>query len=93
MTEQKHAPGPWQTREGPNGTPLVYAGVVYLGALVYFRPVDAALCVAAPELFAALEGLVQAVEQDADGRGVSGFTGARLYDARAAIAKAKGGAP
>jgi hypothetical protein len=44
------------------------------------------------DLLAALEGLVEAIRKDSDedGKGISGYTSARLSDARAAIARAKG---
>lgn len=39
----------------------------------------------APQLVAALAGLIEAVELDSKDKGISGFTGARLSDARAAL--------
>lgn len=51
-------------------------------------PADARLIAAAPEMFEALSGLVDATVRDANEHGISGFTGARLSDARAALLKA-----
>jgi hypothetical protein len=39
-------------------------------------------------LMAALAGLIDAVERDSAEKGISGYTGARLSDARAALARA-----
>lgn len=56
-----------------------------------FEGPDARLLAAAPNLLEALTGLIEAVVKDSEEKGISGFTGARLEDARAAIASATGG--
>ena len=44
----------------------------------------------AEEMREALEGLVAAVVKDSNEHGISGYTGARLSDARAALSQARG---
>lgn len=86
----KHTPGPW-----------VESGEFILGAdhttICQARDEDAweanaQLIAAAPELLAALEGLMEHFIGDRSSRNVVGAAGLACDVARAAIAKAKGGA-
>lgn len=74
--------------------PYAVAAIKALGA----EPVDAATLqreaeaerARADAMREALEGLVAAVVKDSNEHGISGYTGARLSDARAALSQARG---
>jgi hypothetical protein len=86
----KHTPGPWEVGDAPDDRVAVHGGTVCVAVVgdKGFAAVeaDAYLIAAAPELLAALEGLL------ADPYLSHSINNDRMAPARAAIAKAKGGA-
>ncbi len=101
MSNATHTPGPWSLKHvgGSNfavqqfdiragGFPVFNKSARAIdGGLIYVSPGDASLIAAAPELLEALEALLHEAWNN-----MSGGAGHILDDARAAIAKAKGGA-
>lgn len=95
MTQSKHTPGPWHINrfKGDNFrvSPHEYGcSRPYRIAELINNEANAHLIAAAPELLEALEGLVNVVSnwEEKYGEGASNITA--YFDAKKAIAKAKG---
>lgn len=97
MSEAKHTPGPWRVgKGGPNMCPTVGTEKGLMVAMVAYgdghpTQANARLIAAAPDLLEALEGMERALLQMMDDPSRADEMSV-VIKARAAIAKAKGGA-
>lgn len=90
----KHTPGPWLTDEMMPGDQYRYVfaakgPIVCRVSAFAAGEANARLIAAAPELLAALKGVLASLEWHADRHGNVGMDAQRRLDAHAAIAKAE----
>lgn len=86
----KHTPGPWSAEESPESEYFdvkVHMSRGYLGVATYNSRADANLIAAAPDMLAALRGVLAHMEA----RGLDTYGAGEFAFVRAAIAKAEGG--
>ena len=93
-----HTPGPWQYLRSPSGPIRVGPSHNCTVAVAPFPPTgdqeaNARLIAAAPELFDALNALVNAVSPDDNDKSCEPYFRPALKAARAALAKAQGVQP
>ena len=93
MNPAKHTPGPWRTEPAPHRSHWIL-GSVPVALTVEPSEANARLIAAAPDLLAALRDMIDRYARAMKDSGVSHYPEAmvEIRSARAAIAKATGGA-
>lgn len=98
MMNSKHTPGPWGwwnrflVQSNPDGTIPLNAKMIMKEAPDFFNEADSALVAAAPEMLEWLQEAVEHAEKFIDDDDPEGTVPGFYWSAKAAIAKATGGA-